>query len=194
MVALISDRIIQVNALFTSYIDKSFTELSQVGVRVCDHTVELFMNGTVVLDRKSLFSEASKASATLSPTLTVKRTSSDAVRIHAGSWRMSVQMIGDHINLGGIEHLDANDTFVHGAFGITGHPDHHQLKKELCQPDNEGGCELPGKWEDYELPVGADLCSTDWTYAQFNAAQCASLGDKAAKLQDLESSRKCVRN
>ena len=55
---------------------------------------------------------------------------------------------------------------------MSGRPDHHQHDKKLCFDRHDGGCELAGKPEDYELPEGADLCTTEWTHSQFNPNAC----------------------
>jgi len=196
VVALISDRAVQVNSLFIQKGNNSNTYMGQVGIRVCNRTMRFFPNGTVVLgEGAGVLDSKIYANAMLSDAFTVTRLMPTTVRVHAGSWRMTIDMkYGWMINIFGISHLDSNDTNVHGAFGITGHPDHHQRKKELCQPGNEGGCELPGKWQDYELPVGADLCSTEWTYKQFNTIQCPLIVQHAVEVQKLEDKRRGVSN
>jgi hypothetical protein len=189
VVALISDRAVQVNSLFVQFGNHSNTFLGPVGIRVCNRTMRFFPNGNVVLGEGAGVLDSKIAStAVLSDSFTVARQSPNVVRVQAGSWRMSIEMHGRNINIFGISHLDSNDTNVHGVFGVTGRPDHHLLKK--CQPGFEGGCELPGKWQEYELPVGADLLSTEWTYKQFNTNQCPLLVQTAdvqkGKIRDVQ--------
>jgi len=192
VVALISDRAVQVNGLFVQKGNTTKTYMGQVGIRVCNRTMRFFPNGTVVLgEGEGVLSSKISATTALSEAFTVTRLMRNVVRIQAGSWRMTIDMNG-RINIMAISHLESNDTNVHGAFGITGHPDHRQHKKELCQPGNEGGCELPGKWQDYELPVGTDLCSTEWTYKQFNTIQCPLIVQHAVEVQKLEDKRRGV--
>jgi hypothetical protein len=188
VVALISDRTVQLNSRFIRYGNTSSTVLGPTCLRMCDHTVRLHPNGTILVgESAALLASKLNASQALvvSPAFSISKLSRNTVRVHIGSWRMSVQMNGRYINIFAISHLDKNDSHVHGAFGITGHPDHHLRKKELCQPRNEGACELPGKWQDYELTQdSSDLCSSDWTYKQFDGSQCtAALIQQTDKLQ-----------
>jgi len=43
-----------------------------------------------------------------------------------------------------------------------------------CQAKNEGGCEVPGEWHEYEVE-GNDLCGTRFKYSKFDHKKCASI-------------------
>lgn len=171
--ALVSDRTVQINGLFTAWDKKgSVTVVGALGVRVCNSTLRVDKDGKVTVNGGVVVPVTQRLQ--VAPGLAIEPTRWwHAVRITAGDWSLEVQVTGKKfLNVPELLYHGNDTAHIHGVYGITGRRDHHQKDAKRCQPRNEGGCEVPGQWEEYELPIGADLTDTKWTYAQFDERAC----------------------
>lgn len=161
----------QINGLFTAWGNKGVTVIGGVGVRVCNSTLRVDKDGKVTVNEGVVVAITQRLE--VAPGLSIEPTRySRTVRITAGDWLLEVQVARGFLNIPELIYRGNDTAHIHGVYGITGRRDHHQTDAKRCQPRNEGGCELPGQWEDYELPVGAGLTDTKWTHAQFDQRAC----------------------
>jgi len=186
--ALISDSQVQVNSRFVdagmkdkNNHSKNATYLGDICVRYCDSTAIFTTDGTVTL------------SGPVTSNLVVERHANGTATLTVGLWSMLVESSGhSHHNLKSIQlrhPIMAGP--MHGVLCVTAPDPHSQLtrprngthmptvssKKEAhppCQPKNEGGCEVPGEWRDYEVE-GNDLCGIKFKYSKFDHKKCVSI-------------------
>jgi len=176
--ALISDPFVQINSRFvTGHVNG--TALGDICVRFCQSTAVFTAGGAVTL------------SGPVTQQLVVQRLANLSAVVTAGAWKFEVQQWGpkgSFHNLMSIQ-LQQSETLsghIHGVFGVTAPHSAQQStvsavkvkkgEKKHCQPSNEGGCEVPGDWHEYEIVDGGkDLCSTRFKYSQFDTKGCAAV-------------------
>jgi hypothetical protein len=184
VVAIVSDPIVEINALFQP--GKRFqgrTHLGETCFRVCDQTVQIDDSGDVLLN-----GVVQKTRSVAVPGLSVTplpspKHGSFLYNVRAGAWSAVLMRADDHLDMLSLTNLlDSTSQSTHGILGVTLR-DHITQNKTACQRKEEGGCDLPGKWREYE--VLGDLCSTDWTYSEFAGQKnCPAL--RASVIRELE--------
>jgi len=178
--ALISTSQVQINARFTNTSRKGSTVMGEICIRFCDSTVTFDSKGGL-----SLFGPQTS-------NLAVKYLSNTTAQVTVGLWSLTVELDKTHPELRAafLNLLDVNlqHSFLagpsHGVIGVTAPDRHHRMRSRNstletahhphCNPKNEGGCEVPGYWREYELKNN-DLCSTEFKYSQFESSKCASI-------------------
>lgn len=175
--ALISDPSVQINSRFTPMplspdrigMDAE-TFLGDTCVRTCGHTVVLLPEeGLMLVDNQPLAVGARFSS----DELTVFRRSQWSVQINVvNRWHLRFAMFR-HVNFEIANPLYKWDNKTHGVLGHTMRSAAHVLehgKPKKCNSWKQGGCEVEGEFNDYQ--VAGDLCSSSWAYTQFDADSC----------------------
>jgi len=172
--ALISDRNVQVNARFVRY--NGETVMGDVCIRFCDSTVTLSAN---------IVTEAGPRTENLA----IAKQKGNWTSVTAGLWTLKVEpYVRNGSEFHNLQDVVLHNTLlaspVHGVLGVTAPASPLQAlnvtllqpKPSHCQARHEGGCEVPGKWPEYEVEDGdTDLCSTRFKYSKFSPASCMAL-------------------
>lgn len=195
--ALISEPFVQVNARFANasgvgYATKDGTVMGEICVRFCDSTVQFDRSGSVIVSGRA----SSNLVVNRRAPSTKTRSTTD---LTAGLWSFTVEL-DSHLGDGhhhqrpffNLKHIKLQQPIfagqVHGVLGVTA-PEHQipglpfqnatrtahgPRPHPHCNPHNEGDCEVPGEWHEYEIQ-GNDLCGTEFKYSKFDSNKCASI-------------------
>jgi len=193
--ALISEPHVQVNARFVDASDivhakKGNTVMGDICVRFCDSIVAFDSKGSVHVSGPS------------SSNLIVNRRSNTTTDVTVGLWSLTVELDKKH----GVEKIVTRHLHpflnlksvklqhplfagpIHGVLGVTAGvtnwiPTHaakgQKARHPHCNPKNEGACEVPGEWRDYEVKNN-DLCGTEFKFSKFDRKNCASTSKRGA--------------
>jgi len=172
--ALVSDKYVQINARFVNATakrsKKGSTVIGDICVRYCDSRAVFGSDGMV------------KMVGGTSSNLIVHRHPNHTASVTAGYWTLQIESWGHgkersfhNLQNIGLHHRVLAGP-VHGVLGVSAPRIVHHVNgttaKKHCQPNNEGGCEVPGEWHEYEVVGG--LCSTQFKYSKFDSTQCAN--------------------
>jgi len=177
--ALLSSSTVQVNARFVNAsriprTKQSDTVMEDMCVRFCDSTAVFGFDGSVTL------------SGPISSNLAVERTAKWEASVSAGLWTMIVETWGGtgrpprdapYHNLKSVNlRYPILAGPVHGVLGVTAPARGNSTAPahKHCQPLDEGGCDVPGEWHEYEVE-GNDLCGTRFKYSQFDSTKCQEI-------------------
>jgi len=183
--ALVSEPHVQVNARFVKagfkIARKNSTVMGDICVRFCD--------STVTFDSRDLTSLGIRTSGPSTPDLVVKRLSDVTAQVSAGFWTFTVELdtrkvledarfLNLNVNLENALNIGP----MHGVLGVTAPTIEDEIRRARnitvphphCQAKNEGGCEVPGEWQEYEVK-GNDLCGTEFKYSKFDHEKCAAI-------------------
>jgi len=173
--ALISEPHVQVNARFR-HGSKGSTVMGDICVRFCDSTVKFDSKGSVDVSGPS------------SSNLIVNRRSNTSAEVNVGLWSLTVERDTKHHPFFNLRNIKLQHPIfagpMHGVLGVTAPDRTHRPRNGTlttaptphphCQAKNEGGCEVPGEWHEYEVKNN-DLCGTDFKYSQFDSKKCSSI-------------------
>jgi len=178
--ALISEPHVQVNARFLNasgigHAPNGTTVMGDICIRFCHSTVIVEPAGRVTL------------SGLTSPNLVVERLANGSTSVVAGLWSILVQPWGKGRSYHNIKHIQLHSPILagalHGVLGVTAlaHPQSQPSRDDRtpsptphCQAKNEGACEVPGEWHEYEVQ-STDLCGTKFKYSKFDMKKCANI-------------------
>jgi hypothetical protein len=175
--ALISDELVEVNAYFVPY-DGRHTLMGAICVRSCDDTMVYFSDGRVLVNGSPFNGNESSSHFMFTE---VMHDEDGTVYVRVPGWNIKLAM--DHHSIGHVPYLDIShikSTVIHSnvTHGVLGYTLRHAPEQRDCNPVDQGGCQLPGKWQEYEITSDGEfltqLCSPVWKNSQFNPAKCAS--------------------
>jgi len=166
--ALVSDVDVQLNSHFTKHVFEdsarrhhTYTDLGDTCVRVCNETFVFHAGRAVEINGRPLTKPRyESARATVEVIAAVAFVTTD-------SWAITIEMFDDHININQAVPIGKHSV----THGVLGHTLHHKTDDGWkCNQAEEGGCQVDGKFSDYE--VAGDLCSTEWKFARFSSDNC----------------------
>jgi len=164
--ALLSDPWVEINARFEKW-SKDFTVISQVCVRLHEHTIKVFVNPnlTLAVEVDGLMTKQYRENEIQLQLTTEQR----KLAVSVPNWNMTFH--GAKASLGAYLNFNFMSTYTrnpseYAVSGVMGHTLKGKPAVKDCNPSSEGSCEVIGKFQDYEV---ADLCGTDFLYSQFIA-------------------------
>jgi len=170
--AFISNPVTVVNALLVSN-TPLVTVMRAVSIRACKDVISMYHNQTVIVNEKQLDVLQRFSSNNLQVQWIVSNDS--LVRFLQITvpewWVFTIELHDSRVDIAEVAPLWKAKSAKMKTHGVLGHTlQGPSSQNRLCNSKQEGGCEVPGAWTDYEIADG--LLSTQWTHSFFSQQHC----------------------